>query len=106
MNYLKIENLLGECGVVDYKGIELKSIVPGSQNYKHDYSYCVLGTNQEVGDRVDVSPLTETEYNNEKELIRLENKNFFTDPVTVQDLEDKLDRSIIELSTLIAMGGM
>lgn len=61
---LKIKNIVGERGVIDYKGLDIDFFVAGSQYYKLDNSFCVLETTEdEIPESEDVEVLSIEQYN-------------------------------------------
>jgi hypothetical protein len=72
--FVRIDNLLGKKGQIDYKGIDMDDIVIGTQVYPHGApSYCILETEQTTfPDNPDITVLTEQEYNDLSEQMRAE----------------------------------
>lgn len=70
MKFYHILNLIGRFGDISYKGLDIEQFVKGSQIYTFDCKECVIATKEEgfVGN-VDVTELTEDEYEEIKEII-------------------------------------
>ncbi|WP_373845539.1 hypothetical protein [Clostridium sp.] len=67
MKYIKINNFYNQFGQPDYKGLDLKQILAGSQLYPTGVTYCVVATNEELATLpTDIEELTADQYNTEK----------------------------------------
>jgi hypothetical protein len=67
MKYIKINNFWNTFGQPDYKGLDLKQILAGSQLYPTGATYAVVATNQELATLpIDMEELTTDQYNTEK----------------------------------------
>lgn len=62
--YLKILNLIQQNGSADYKGLELASIVSGTQLYPSDENTAYLKYEGKVIKHSDIQVLTDGEYQN------------------------------------------
>lgn len=91
MNLVKINNLASPFGHYDYKGLDMRQIVPGTQKYAYGtdiHNYCVLGTMEDLESfsHEDVTVITEEQYfEYEKELAA-------TYPDEVESEETKIER--------------
>ncbi|MFU0784321.1 hypothetical protein [Clostridium sp.] len=67
MKYIRINNFYNQFGQPDYKGLDLKQILAGSQLYPTGATYCVVATTQELSTLpTDVEEITTDQYNTEK----------------------------------------
>ena len=65
MTYLKIENIQGEFGSIDYKGLDIDKFVAGSQLYAQDFNSVHVLTNENLEGWTlpkDVTIITKEEY--------------------------------------------
>ncbi|AEH46799.1 hypothetical protein [Parageobacillus thermoglucosidasius] len=69
MKIVKVSNLIQPNGTTDYKGLDLEKIVPGSQLYPDDNTAYFFYTGNVV-EHVDVTVITEEEYNAKKKEIK------------------------------------
>lgn len=66
MIYVKVINYIDR-GLADYKGMDIDSIVPGTQVYDDLGVRCVVGYHGAIPDNADLEVLTESEYLAERE---------------------------------------
>lgn len=96
MKFLKVQNIKGNFGRIDYKGLDLRKIIGGSQVYEKDLNYCLLATNEEgLPVSTDIIELTETEYTtlrNELEHLQQQEEQTIEDRISLmqQALDDLL----------------
>ena len=107
MKLLKIKNIKNISGKVDYKGLDIKKFIPGTQIYMPDLSYCLVGsTDEDIVENEDIVELTEVEYEQEKNLIS-NLINEIPKPKTLEDanaeiktLQDAVDQLILDSLSL------
>lgn len=110
--YYKIKNLIQSNGNADYKGLDINLFVPGKQVYDFEMNQCMIETTEEeLISHSDLEVVNEgtylyfrheikskTEIDLYKEVEKLEKEK--------EQLNDKIDLALIELTTLISLGGM
>lgn len=62
MVIVKINNITGENGQADYKGLDLSKIIAGSQIYPHDRNVAFLQYKGSLIDHEDVQVISEEQY--------------------------------------------
>lgn len=62
MVHIKVMNTRNTDGTMDYKGLDLSLIVPGTQLYPSDENAAYLGYDGEIPDHPDISAITEAEH--------------------------------------------
>lgn len=109
MYLYKINNLKQITGNLDYKGIDLKQVVAGTQVYPSDFddrNYCLLGSSEHIT-HDDVVLLTEEEYVSEKELIESEYPVIVDEESRIENLEKdnhEIKLAMAEMAELIIGG--
>ncbi|MEG0693882.1 MAG: hypothetical protein RR444_12470 [Oscillospiraceae bacterium] len=72
--FVKISNIIQGGGTVDYKGIDTKLFIPGTQVYDFDNNFCIVETKSaDILDNTDLKEITEEEYNSTKDKINTNN---------------------------------
>lgn len=106
MKLLKISNLVGQFGgQVDYKGLNIDQFIPGSQVYKHDFSYCIVATFEESTSlHSDVTELTPEQYSVEKQVIIAEIQELTPPPV--EDRITQLEAENAQMLLALVNGGL
>jgi hypothetical protein len=72
MKFIKIENLSNIFGQPDYKGLDIKKIVPGSPKYKQDGTECIMAVNDDVIIPDEILIITEADYISIKNAYQIE----------------------------------
>jgi|HigsolmetaAR203D_1030402.scaffolds.fasta_scaffold00226_60 hypothetical protein len=99
MMFVKVVNILGPNGHIDYKGLDIDRFVPGSQAYKVDFSFCILATTEELAELPsDVEELTQEQYEDLRNQI-LEEEYQRQDPYQAQI--DALTFEILQLKGMV-----
>lgn len=103
MFYYKVNNLKNNLGDIDYKGLDIKKNLPGSQIYPLDlqkYNYCILANSEDITHE-DLIELTEEEY------LQLKDEILAEYPPTPEEKENtkiaELETALLEMSTLSAI---
>lgn len=97
MKYIKVLNLRQEDGVYDYKGLDLKKVVPQSQVYPGDENVCYFAFRGDLTDSPDVQEITEQQYLDAK--AAAESEKQANDPIT------QLQQEVADLWYMIMIGG-
>lgn len=70
MFYYKINNLISNTGIADYKGLSIDSIIGGTQVYDLETeNICLVGSSENILSNGELIQITETDYTSEKQNI-------------------------------------
>lgn len=108
MKFYLINNLTTQFGEADYKGLNIQKFIAGSQVYAHDFSRCVIATNEDdfIG-HPDVTELTQEQYVAEKQaILEAYPKTRETIEETITAQQTQIDELIIMLGDTILNGGV
>lgn len=107
MKFFKLFNLKDMFGQLNYKGLDINAVVPGSPVYSQDLSFCILATTQEVlPNHTDLVEISENEYIVARKQIEDEhNQTVETLENRVKALEEEkatLEGAVMELTVALA----
>lgn len=105
MDIVKISNVRQNNGTYDYRGIDLDRIISGSQLYPTDENATYFYYDGTIKVGGDVSIIAQATYDEIKWRIDSAPKPL-TPEQLIAELEAKTDQAVMELTMIIAMGGM
>ena len=102
MIFVKISNLTDKFGQPDYRHLDIKQFIPGSQVYSEDFQTFACATQQDVTEGNGVELITETEYDAFRaEVIRQQTN----DQQSLTQLKNEIELLKLVIDDIILNGG-
>ena len=100
MKFIKVKNLRQQTGACDYKGLDIDLIVTGSQLYPSDDNSAYFMYNGEVVNHIDLSIITQDEYE------KVKNIEIDTEKPTLESEVNMLKEQNAQMLLALVNGGL